>query len=59
MQWDSRGQKRWQKRWNRGNNWHKWFAWYPVEIDGRVYWLECLERKRAYGWAGCYWEYRP
>lgn len=25
--------------------WHKWFAWYPVEINGTWVWLENLERR--------------
>lgn len=24
--------------------WHKWFAWRPVRIDERIYWLETIER---------------
>lgn len=24
--------------------WRKWFAWYPVEIDGENVWLEWIER---------------
>ena len=26
--------------------WHRWFAWYPVLIDDRVYWLEYVMRKK-------------
>ena len=26
--------------------WHRWFAWHPVElVDKRVAWLEYVERK--------------
>lgn len=25
--------------------WHKWFAWYPVRVGERRYWLEHVERK--------------
>lgn len=28
------------------NEWHPWFAWYPVSIDGNeVRWLERVERR--------------
>lgn len=39
---------------------HRWFAWYPVHIEGGCIWLETVERKghfnanfpprRWYGW---------
>jgi hypothetical protein len=29
----------------RKTTWHKWFAWYPVEADGRFYWLETVLRQ--------------
>jgi hypothetical protein len=25
--------------------WHTWFAWYPVEVEGRWYLFEQVERK--------------
>ena len=28
-----------------GPSWEKWFAWYPVEVDGHYVWLEMVERK--------------
>ena len=28
--------------------WYRWFAWYPVRIDGRMVWLRWLERRDAY-----------
>ena len=28
-------------------NWHKWFAWYPIQtFDGRTSWLRTIERRR-------------
>lgn len=36
-------------------DWHKWFAWYPVEVtsgccgDTKIVWLETVEREE-------YWE---
>jgi hypothetical protein len=30
--------------------WHRWFAWFPVEIEGRRHWLETVERR----WYGCH-----
>lgn len=33
-------------------SWHKWFAWYPVTIDGNEkVWLETVERQAT--WSGC------
>lgn len=26
-------------------NWHIWFAWYPVKIENRTVWLRKVERK--------------
>jgi len=28
--------------------WHKWFAWYPIECNGYTIWLEYIMRKRYY-----------
>ncbi len=31
-------------------NWHKWFAWYPVPIDTeRKVWLQTVERRYTWG----------
>ena len=35
--------------------WHRWWAWYPVYIDGTVWWLENIERRRVIA----EWEFRP
>jgi len=29
-------------------DWHRWFAWRPVDVDGSWVWLEFVERKRCY-----------
>jgi hypothetical protein len=48
--------------WRRKQNWHYWFAWYPVEISPYGYekvWLqfvECRYQLRDDGWS--FWEYR-
>ena len=45
------------------NEWHRWFAWHPVQLtDGRWAWLCDLMRRGQY-WhtpeAWWEWEYRP
>lgn len=41
--------------------WHRWFAWYSVELeDGRCAWLEYVERKLtgySIDYVAC-WRYR-
>jgi hypothetical protein len=38
--------------------WHKWFAWHPVNIKGTWVWLERVYRKSvAGGYNGFEWEY--
>ena len=50
---------------DRKHQWHKWFAWYPVQLSRNdCRWLEYVERKgtyRVFGWdfADWRWEYRP
>jgi hypothetical protein len=40
---------RWRAHEFRDNeDWHKWFAWRPVVVDGRWVWLETVERKLTY-----------
>lgn len=34
----------WEKQIYAERKWHKWFAWYPVSIGNRRYWLEYVER---------------
>lgn len=38
--------------------WHQWFAWHPVRINGQWVWLETVERKFDCGWASDWWDYR-
>jgi len=39
----------WGKKENNKKVWHLWFAWVPVRLDdGRIVWLELVERKYSY-----------
>lgn len=52
-----------KEKFSRLEQWHYWFAWYPVRLGSRdCRWLETIERKGKYyggysdiGWV---WEYR-
>jgi len=40
-------------RWSNGKSadpmeWHRWFAWYPVNDHGEMIWMEWVERKRVH-----------
>ena len=36
--------------------WHRWFAWYPIEItEHDCRWLEWVMRKGEYSWSDCWW----
>jgi hypothetical protein len=28
--------------------WHRWFAWYPVRVDGSMVWFEFVERQSTF-----------
>jgi len=47
-------------RWQAHNpeNWHRWFAWYPVTISGQKVWLEVVERQCGESIGGDYTHYR-
>lgn len=48
------------KRYFKKKEWHKWFAWYPVEVAERdCRWMETIERKgNLIIYSGdCYWEF--
>lgn len=50
-------------RHKRMSNWHRWFAWRPVQVgENDCRWLEYVERKGAYwecvGHSGWDWNYR-
>lgn len=59
---------RWQKRDQKIFTWHKWFAWYPIDMGTtdhdnnyyftKVVWLETVERRAKGYWSGFNWEYR-
>jgi hypothetical protein len=40
------------------NNWHKWFAWYPIHNGNQWVWLEYVERRRSDYWSHYKWEYK-
>ena len=40
--------------------WHSWFAWFPVEINGEAVWWERVERKGTHyagGMGDEWWEF--
>lgn len=39
---------RWKHKTFDRSEWHKWFAWYPVVIDGENVWLETVERRACF-----------
>jgi len=46
-------------------HWHKWFAWYPILINGNFIWLKFVERRitlyvQNIDPSSCFegWEYR-
>lgn len=44
MKWDC--DARYERKYTRLSDWHRWFAWYPVRIDyGDCRWLETVERR--------------
>lgn len=59
----------WESKVKRLEDWHKWFAWYPVivdfiEVEGKErtvkVWLDYVERKGQYDpcWQRWNWVYR-
>jgi hypothetical protein len=39
--------------------WHTWFAWHPVWIDGTLVWFEKVLRiRKIRSLKGMYWEYQ-
>jgi hypothetical protein len=32
--------------WTRKGNWQKWFAWYPVKVNGDTQWLKFVYRRK-------------
>jgi len=56
MKWESKTNKFFKKR----EKWHLWFAWFLVNIDGIVYWLEYIERRAIFNyWISPNYVYRP
>jgi len=61
-----------QQEWDAGEcplaEWHDWFAWHPVTVDGERVWLEKVQRKAyhystpsedEFGGMGYLFSYRP
>ena len=51
-----------QEKINARKDWHEWFAWYPVTLDGSdCRWLETVERRGNHNFKGLYresyWDY--
>ena len=52
---------RWQLRpLQRREEWHRWFAWRPANIEGTntFVWLETVERQLRHFYTGSDWFYR-
>jgi hypothetical protein len=32
--------------WPKKGNWHRWFAWHPVKVDGERKWLTFVYRRK-------------
>ena len=47
----------WQKALHR-EEWHRWFAWHPVEAGDSLVWLTWIERRRCYAVVDEWWEVR-
>jgi len=48
------------ERIRRREQWHPWFAWYPVRTGpGACHWLETVERRVLFNGWDFYTEYRP
>lgn len=42
----------------RPTDWHRWFAWFPVEVDGVKHWLEYVYRLEEHSMVGSFYRYR-
>lgn len=44
-------------------DWHRWYAWHPIKIDGSWHWLSWVMRKGEYvreeDFGYWNWEYQP
>lgn len=36
----------------------RWFAWYPIKVDGAIIWLAWVERIRILCWYEWFWKYK-
>lgn len=46
---------RWTPRSIKRQEWHRWWAWYPVDDGAERVWLEWVERRHLHGlvWIYC------
>lgn len=55
----ARDLRRYHRRGYHLDQWHRWFAWYPVNVGcDRVVWLETVERRQVGEDDGLHWQYR-
>ena len=47
----------WRKALHR-EEWHRWYAWHPVEAGDTLVWLRWIERRRCYAVVDEWWEVR-
>lgn len=42
------------------SDWHEWYAWHPVQINGTSdwVWFERVERREITNWSESIWIYR-
>ena len=44
-----------KKRKDKRADWHRYFAWHPVLIEGEHYWMQMVERKVTYNYSLCHY----
>ena len=51
MKWSTRKREtKRREKYRKKEEWHKWFAWFPVSEGYYRYWLEFVDRKYKPGW---------
>lgn len=48
---------KWQSKYQKNFQWHKWFAWYPISWGNYNYWLQWIWRRRHCDFYECCWKY--
>lgn len=47
------------KDYSKLQQWHRWFAWCPIRMNGECVWLETIERRISFTFFyDTVWEYR-